>query len=159
MAKIVDTVLPLATSLAEKLGLELVDVEYVSEGGRMVLRVLIDKTGGVTLDDCEAMNRALSDELDRTDPIEQSYVLEVSSPGIERPLKKEADFIRFTGRQARVRLFSPFNGRKNFTGILRGFEDQHIVLETEQDALSRIPLAQVAKANLLFEESLPGKEA
>jgi ribosome maturation factor RimP len=150
VSKIAERIAQLATPLAENLGLELVDVEFVKEGGRLILRVSIDHEGGVTLEHCEALSRVLDEELDKADPIEPTYYLEVSSPGIERPLKKEADFIRFTGKVADIRLFSPLNGRKKFKGTLRGFEGQEIILEEDQQNLVRIPLEQVAKANLAF---------
>lgn len=150
MAKIADMVRDIAAPLAERLGLELVDVEFVREGGQMILRVFIDREGGVMLEHCETMSRSLDEELDRVDPIEQSYLLEVSSPGIERPLKKEADYIRFAGRQVKIKLFSPLNGQKNFTGTLRGLEGQELLLETENQELMQIPLSQVAKAHLAF---------
>lgn len=150
VAKIHERVAELAAPLAKKLNLELVDIEYVKEGSQMVLRVYIDRDGGIRLEDCEALNRVLSDELDRVDPIEESYLLEISSPGIERPLKKELDFIRFAGSAAQVKLYSPLNGQKSFTGTLRGFENEEILLEDEAKKLIRIPFSKVAKANLAF---------
>ena len=98
MAKLTDTLYTMAEPLAQKAGLELVDVELTTEAGRRVLRFLIDKEGGVTLDDCEAFSRLVDPELDRLDPIAGSYDLQVSSPGVERPLKKESDYQRFSGR-------------------------------------------------------------
>ncbi|MDW7650598.1 MAG: ribosome maturation factor RimP [Bacillota bacterium] len=150
MSQVVERVTKLAFPLAENLGLELVDVEFVKEGGRMILRVFIDREGGVTIDDCEALSRTLDVELDTVDPIEQAYYLEVSSPGIERPLKKDTDFVRFAGKTAEIRLYSPIEGRKKYKGILRGLENHDIILEDEQAKLIRIPLDQVAKANLAF---------
>jgi ribosome maturation factor RimP len=140
----------LAAPLATKLGLELVDVSYIKEGSRMTLRILIDREEGITISDCEAMSHLLGDELDRQDPIKSSYHLEVSSPGIERPLTKEADYIRFAGREIRIKLFVPLDGRKNLTGILRGIEDRDILLENEKKILQHIPLNQVVKANLMY---------
>jgi ribosome maturation factor RimP len=150
MAKVVERVTDLALPLAEQLGLELVDVEFLKEGGQHVLRVFIDRDGGITHSHCEDMSRALDEELDKVDPIEQNYVLEVSSPGIERPLKKEADYIRFSGRAIHVRLFSPLHGQKNFAGTLHGLEGENILLETEKQEILRIPLSQVSKAHLAF---------
>ena len=112
MSKIAADLFAVAEPLAAELQLELVDVEYVKEGGQYVLRFLIDKEGGVTLDDCEAFSRIMDSELDRLDPIAHSYQLQVSSPGIERPLKKAADYERFSGRLASLKLFAPLNGAR-----------------------------------------------
>jgi len=150
MSKINKIVTEIAAPLAEELGLELVDVEFVKESGQLILRVYIDREGGVMLEHCEVISRALDEALDSLDPIEENYLLEVSSPGVERPLKKAADYERFTGRDVKVRLFSSFDGQKSFTGTLRGLAGQEILLETEKQILVRIPLSQVAKANLTF---------
>lgn len=150
MAKVNELVAKIAAPLADAFGLELVNVEFVKEGGQLILRIYIDRDGGVMLDHCEMMSCALEEALDNLDPIEENYLLEVSSPGVERPLTKAADYERFAGRAVKLRLFSPVDGQKNFTGILRGLEGQAVLLETEEDALLRIPLSQVAKANLTF---------
>jgi len=150
MSKINKLVTEIAAPLADALGLELVDVEFVKEGGRMILRVFIDREGGVMLEHCETMSCALGEALDNQDPIEEHYLLEVSSPGVERPLKKAADYERFAGKVAKVRLFSSLNGKKIFTGTLCGLDGQYILLEAERQTLVRIPLSQVAKANLIF---------
>ena len=101
---------------------ELVDVEYVKEGGTWYLRAYIDKPGGITVDDCEVVSRALSDLLDKHDFIEDAYVLEVSSPGLGRPLKKEKDFARSIGEEVDVRTFRAISHQKEFTGILRDYD-------------------------------------
>src|SRR5690554_2185188 len=110
----VEIVAELAEQLAAPLRLEIVDVEFRREPGGRVLRVFIDKPGGVTLDDCQALSRRLSAKLDEVDPIEESYNLEVSSPGIERPLTKPKDYIRFAGHRVHVRTYGPVDGRRNF---------------------------------------------
>lgn len=138
----------LAEEVARPLGLEIVDVEFRRESGGRVLRVFIDKPGGVTLDDCEALSEELSRRLDEVDPIEESYSLEVSSPGIERPLKKPQDFERFAGRLVHVRTFGPIDGRRNFRGELLGLDGEQIIVRLEQGE-ARIPLEQVAKARLV----------
>lgn len=138
----------LAEELAGPLGLEIVDVEFQREAGGRVLRVFIDKPGGVTLDDCEALSQRLSQRLDEVDPIQESYSLEVSSPGIERPLKKPQDYARFAGRLVHVRTYGPVDGRRNFRGELLGLEDDVVVIRLEQGEV-RIPLQQVAKARLV----------
>ena len=140
----------LAAEIAGAFGLELVDAEYVKERGEYFLRVYIDKPGGVTLDDCEAFSVVLGERLDEVDPIPNSYSLEISSPGIERPLKKEADFERFAGRRVAVRTYAPLDGRKNWKGVLHGLSDGHVVLEVDGQRVT-IPLTSIAKAHLVAE--------
>ncbi len=137
----------LADSLAAQLQLELVDVEYVKEGPQWYLRVYIDKPGGVTLQDCTLFNQVLSTKLDEEDPIPSSYLLEVSSPGIDRPLKKDSDFQRFSGGLVEVRTYAPVDGRKKWRGRLVGYKDGFVELEVD-DRLLRIPRDKVAKASL-----------
>lgn len=108
---------------------ELVDVEYVKEGSSWYLRVYIDKPGGVTIDDCETVSRALSDILDTEDFIEDSYILEVSSPGLLRPLKKDKDFQRNIEKEVEVKLFKSFEGRKDYSGILKAFDPDTVTVE------------------------------
>ncbi len=146
--KVVAAVEELATPLVTGLGLELVDVEYVREGGRWYLRIFIDKPGGVTLDDCQAVSESLDPLLDEMDPIPHSYHLEVSSPGIERPLKKPADFERFSGRRVQVTTFTPQDGQKKFTGRLEGLRNEMVVLTLDDGRERYIPLPQVASARL-----------
>lgn len=147
---IVSTVTEMAEAIAESLGLEIVDVEYVKEGQGYFLRVFIDKPGGVGLDDCEALSRILSDRLDEVDPIPGSYSLEVSSPGLERPLKKPADFQRFSGQKVKVRTYAPIDGRKNWTGMLLGFSDGEVQLDVDGEPTA-IPFDSIAKAHLVAE--------
>lgn len=116
--------------LAEALSYELVDVEFIKEGANWYLRVYIDKPGGIAIDDCEAVSRQLSDRLDELDPIKQSYILEVSSPG-ERPLKKERDYDRFKGEWVEVKLYQPLDGRKLFEGKLMGLVDNNVKIVTD----------------------------
>ena len=107
--------------------LELVDVEYVKEGGEFFLRIYIDKDGGVSLNECELVTRALNPILDEKDPIKDNYYLEVSSPGLDRPLKKEKDFIRYAGYDVEIKLYKPLNGTKQLEGELIGLtEDKKI---------------------------------
>jgi ribosome maturation factor RimP len=150
VSKVAEKILPLVEPLAESLGLELVDVEFVKDGGGYILRILVDRDGGVTHKDCEALSSVLGDELDKVDPIEESYSMEVSSPGIERPLKKAGDFIRFAGSRVRVNLFSSLDGKKSIIGTLRGMEENLILVEDENNNFLKIPMAQVAKANLSY---------
>lgn len=131
-------------------GLELVDIEFVKEGESHYLRVFIDKPGGITLEDCKMVNEELSQGLDREDPISQSYILEVSSPGLNRPLKKDKDFQRFTGREVKIKTYVPLGEQKVFKGILKGFKQGIVSVETEA-GVKEIPLDKIAKANLVFE--------
>lgn len=117
----------LTLPITEKHNFELVDVEYVKEGGDYFLRVYIDKEGGITLDDCHAVSTGLSAELDEKDPIKDNYYLEVSSPGLDRPLKKEKDFERYIGRDVEVKLYKPIEGQKQFEGELLGLFDKDII--------------------------------
>jgi len=130
--------------------LELVDVEYVKEHESWILRVFLDKPGGIDLDDCQSVSQILDQKLDEEDPIPGSYSLEVSSPGLERPLKKEADFQRFAGRSVEIRTYRGIHGRKRFTGMLEGLLDQNVLLKWEGETIE-IPLELIAKANLAME--------
>lgn len=158
MAKIDVTarVTELAQPLTASLGLELVEVEYKQEGRQMILRLFIDREGGVTLDDCTAVSRELSEILDVEDFIPGRYNLEVSSPGLNRPLKKLSDYERFSGRLVKIRTFEPMtddagNKRKTFLGELVGVENGVVRLKLTEGQTAGIPLEKVAKANLEFE--------
>jgi ribosome maturation factor RimP len=158
MAKIdvVSRVTELAEPLAASLGLELAEVEYKQEGGRMVLRLFIDRDGGVSIDDCAAVSRELTEILDVEDFIRSRYNLEVSSPGLNRPLKKPSDYERFTGRLVKIRTFELLaddagNNRKTFIGELLGLEGGIVRLKLTEGQTASIPLEKVAKANLEFE--------
>ena len=117
--------------LMEAHGFELVDVEYVKEAGTWYLRAYIDKEGGIAVDDCEVISRALSDWLDKEDFIDDSYILEVSSPGLGRPLKKEKDFVRSMGKDVDVRLYRQLNKQKEFTGALSAYDENTVTLTME----------------------------
>lgn len=136
MAKVTDTVAALALPVVESTGCKLWDVEYVKEAGSWFLRVYIDKEGGVSIDDCEAVSRPLSDLLDQADPIEGSYTFEVSSAGAERPLKRPGDFARFMGSPVAVKLYKARNGRKEFAGVLAGYEDGNITVAVGDTAMT-----------------------
>ncbi len=110
---------------------ELVDVEYVKEAGNWYLRVYVDKEGGIAVDDCEVVSRALSDLLDAEDFVEDSYILEVSSPGLGRPLKKEKDFVRSIGKEVDIHLYKSIDRQKEFTGVLKSWSKEEIVLQIE----------------------------
>lgn len=133
MAKVTDTVAALALPVVESAGCKLWDVEYVKEAGQWFLRVYIDKEGGVSINDCEAISRPLSDLLDQADPIEGSYTFEVSSAGADRALKKPEHFAAFLGAEVEVKLYRPREGRKEFVGLLKGFQDGNVTLEIDGD--------------------------
>ena len=114
---------------------ELWDVEYVKEAGTWYLRAYIDKEGGIAVDDCEVISRILSDWLDQTDFIEDSYILVVSSPGLGRPLKKERDFERSLGEEVEIRLYKALNKQKEFTGILKAYDKETVTIETAEGEL------------------------
>ena len=136
MAKVTETVAALAAPIVEKAGCSLWDVEYVEEAGEWFLRVYIDKEGGVSIDDCEAVSRPLSDLLDEADPIEGSYTFEVSSAGADRVLKKPEHFEQFMNSEVEVKLYRPREGRKEFVGLLRGYEDGGVTLEVGNETQS-----------------------
>ena len=129
-------------------GFSLVDITYSGERGRSVLRVSIDKEGGVTLDDCVQVSRELGKFLDREETIHTSYVLEVSSPGLDRPLKKEEDFIRYSGRKVRIKTKDYVSGRRNFKGDLLGYTEGKVMVKVEGEEVFMIPLTSILKANL-----------
>ena len=117
--------------IIEEYKFELVDVEYVKEGANWYLRAYIDKEGGITVDDCEAVSRRMSDLLDEQDFIEESYIFEVSSPGLGRPLKKEKDFQRSLGKDVEIRLYQPLNKSKEYTGVLSAYDKESVVIRME----------------------------
>jgi ribosome maturation factor RimP len=140
----------LVEPVLDEIGFELVDVEYLSEHGRWVLRLYIDKDGGVNLDDCVRVSRELGDLIDVKDIIEHEYVLEVSSPGLNRPLVRETDFIKVIGKKIKVRMKEKIDGRMNFSGRLMDFKDQRLVVEIE-NRLIELPWSGIDKANLIYE--------
>lgn len=146
----------IAEGIIVSFGMELVDIEFKREGRQMVLRIFMDKVGGVTLDDCADVSRELSAVLDVEDFIPGTYNLEVSSPGLNRPLKKESDYKKYIGRFVKIRTFEPLpdaagNRRKTFLGVLTGYSDGIISVSLTEGQQAEIPLEKVAKANLEFE--------
>ena len=137
--------------IIEEFHFELVDVEYVKEGGNWYLRAYIDKEGGITVDDCEVVSRRMSDLLDEQDFIEESYIFEVSSPGLGRPLKKEKDFIRSQGESVEVKLFRPGDKQKEFTGILKAWDKDTVTLGFEEEAVLTIERDNIALIRLAFD--------
>ncbi|MDO4260507.1 MAG: ribosome maturation factor RimP [Eubacteriales bacterium] len=137
--------------IVEERHFELVDVEFVKEAGSWFLRAYIDKPGGITIDDCEAVSRVLSDLLDEENYIEEAYILEVSSPGLGRPLKKDKDFARSIGESVDVRLFRAVERQKEFTGILKAWDKDTVTLEFEDEATLVIERPNIALIRLAFD--------
>lgn len=138
-----------AEPVLRELGLELVEVQYRQESHGWVVRFFVDREGGVNLDDCATVSRAISTWLDVEDLIEHAYHLEVSSPGLERPLKKVEDFKRFAGRNARIKIKEPRDGQRVFTGILGEIQDNEFTLIVDEQPIN-IGFEEIAKARLLL---------
>ena len=132
-------------------GFELVDVEYVKEGGTWYLRAYIDKPGGITVDDCEVVSRRFSDILDEKDYIEDSYVFEVSSPGLGRPLKKEKDFRRNIGEEVEIRTYRTIDRQKEFTGILDSYDGASVTIAYEDGEKQTFNLEDIALIRLALD--------
>ena len=145
--KVTEIVAKLAEPVVKAHGCELWDVEYVREAGQWYLRLYLDKEGGVDILDCEAVSRKVSDLLDEADPIEASYMFEVSSAGAERVLKRPGDFERFMGSPVLVKTYKNRDGRKEFPGTLKGYEDGAVLLEMGKETL-RFEKAEIALVRL-----------
>ena len=141
----------LLAPIVEGQGFELVDVEYVKEGSTYYLRAYIDKEGGIAVDDCEVISRKLSDWLDKEDFIDDSYILEVSSPGLGRPLKKEKDYVRSMGREVEVRLYKAIDRQKEFTGTLSAYDDKTVTLTMEDGSEAVFEKADIALIRLALD--------
>ena len=137
--------------IVEEYGFELVDVEYVKEGSNWYLRAYIDKPGGIGVNDCEVVSRRLSDILDEKDYIEDSYILEVSSPGLGRPLKKEKDFARSLGEEVEVRTYRAIDRQKEFIGILKDYDKDTVTIEYEDGETMTFDKADIALIRLAFD--------
>lgn len=137
--------------LLEKHQFELVDVEYVKEAGNWYLRAYIDKEGGITVDDCEIISRRLSEWLDKEDFIADSYIMEVSSPGLGRPLKKEKDFARSLGDEVEVKLYKARNKQKEYRGILKAYDKDTVTLAIEDGTEEVFTRAEIALIRLAFD--------
>lgn len=141
----------LLNPIIDRNGFELVDVEFVKEGGNWYLRAYIDKPGGINVDDCEKVSRELSDLLDETDFIEESYILEVSSPGLGRPLKKEKDFQRSLGKEVEIRTYRMVDKKKEFTGILADYDKDTVTIEIENSERKTFDKGDIALIRLAFD--------
>lgn len=145
-AKTEELLIPIINDLS----FELVDVEYVKEGNDYYLRAYIDKEGGITIDDCETVSRRLELILDEKDFISDAYILEVSSPGLGRQLKKEKDYLRSIGKEVDIRLYKPIDKVKEMVGILKSYKEQKFVFEVDGRDIE-IELSQISRLNLHFE--------
>jgi ribosome maturation factor RimP len=151
MSKVTEVVEELAAPIVDGLGLELVEVEYVKEGKSWFLRVYIDKENGVDIEECGLVSEKLSEKLDEIDPIPHNYFLEVSSPGAERPLKKEKDFEKAIGKNVFVKTYEPIDGGKTFEGILTAFDGDTVSIEVKIKTRKKtveVPYEKVASARL-----------
>jgi len=147
---IVGNVTELIKPIIYEMGFELIDVEFLTERGRWILRIYLDKFGGITLDDCANVSREIGDLIDIKDIIQREYVLEVSSPGLNRPLKNEKAFLWAIGKKVKVSLNTPVDSRTNFVGYLREFQKGILRIETESGFFS-LPFADIKKARLVSE--------
>ena len=147
---IASTVRELITPVADELGYMIWDVEYVKEGADMILRITIDKDEGIDIEDCEKMSRAIDPVIDEADPIETSYRMEVSSPGVERTLTRPEHFEKCIGEQVEVRLYAPVNGQKQIVGTLSGADDKSITVTVGEESVT-LAKSAVAKAATVFE--------
>ena len=141
----------LITPILDRMNFELVDVEYVKEGGTWYLRAYIDKEGGITVNDCEAVAREMNEILDREDFVDDSYVFEVSSPGLGRPLKKEKDYIRSMGKEVEIRTYRAINREKEFYGILSAYDENTVTIKTEDENEMTFEKSDIALIRLAFD--------
>lgn len=156
MEKVTEIVARLAEPVINELGCELWDVEYVKEAGSFYLRLYIDKDGGVSIDDCERVSRAMDKVLDEADPVETSYIFEVSSAGAERQLKRPENFERFMGSAVVLRLYVPKNGQKEYSGTLAGYKDGDVTIQTPSGTLE-FQKNEVALVRLSIDNYLNGE--
>lgn len=153
---VLERIREMARGILEFEGMEYVHLEMKQIGGGAVLRLLIDREGGVTLDDCSRISRRLSAQLDVEDPIAHGYTLEVSSPGLDRPLFSDRDYERFAGQQVRVRTVAPRDGRRQFAGRLVGLADGLVRLVLDGDEEIALPREQIAEARIVPDLNRPG---
>ena len=147
---VIREVTKLIERILDEMDFDLVDIEYLLGRGKWILRIYIDKEGGITLDDCARVSREIGDLIDVKDIFQHKYVLEVSSPGINRRLRKEKHFLQAVGNKVKIKMIVPVNRRRNFTGYLRNVQDGTLYLEMGNDVV-RLSLENVEKANLVYE--------
>ena len=137
--------------IVDRMGFELVDVEYVKEGQEFYLRAYIDKPGGITIDDCVAVSREMNELLDEKDYIAGTYTFEVSSPGLGRPLKKEKDYVRSMGKELEIRTYKAIDKQKEFYGILTAYDQDTVTIVTEDDETLVFNKSDIALIRLAFD--------
>lgn len=148
---VVATVTELVSPVAKKMGIMLWDVEFVKEGSRKILRITIDSDAGIDIDTCERFHRTIDPMLDEADPIEESYYLEVTSPGLERQIKTDAHIEACTGEKVELRLYTPRNGAKSFVGVLAGLDGEgRVVIETDGGRME-FEKSEIAKLQTVFD--------
>ncbi len=150
LSRITDDVGKIVAPVAEKLGLRIWDIEFIKEGGERYLRVFIDKAGGVSIEDCEAFSRAMDKLLDEADPIDESYIFEVSSAGLERRLSRPSDFEEYMGSAVTLKTFSPRDGKKEFWGNLTSYEDGDVTIDIDGEP-ARFEKKEIASVRLRVE--------
>lgn len=151
MSKVIETVEQIALPIVTELGLEIIDIEYVKEGKNWFLRLFIDKDSGVDIEECGIVSERLSEKLDEIDPIPHNYYLEVSSPGAERPLKKQVDYEKAVGKHVYIKTYEPIDGEKVFEGTLKNFDGEVVTIELRVKTRLKtieIPYNKVAQARL-----------
>ena len=148
-SEIVDRVEKMVTAITDEKGYEMVDVEYVKEAGQFYLRVVVDKEGGISLNECEEVSRELSPKLDENDFIKENYYLEVSSPGIDRALKRDKEFVKYKGRDVEIKLYKAIDGVKQFEGELVGLDEENnivVIIKNEEMKYNRKDVAIIRLA-------------
>lgn len=148
--KIESTIRELIAPQIEAMGFDLVDIEYKKEGTQKILYVYADRPGGITLEECEKISRSIEPVLDQSDPISERYYLCVSSPGLDRPFRTVADYRRNVGKAIEIKLYAPYFNKKDYSGILKSVDDEHIILETGGQEIS-FRFADIARARLAIE--------
>lgn len=154
MSKVTDQVEAIVLPITEELGLELVDIAYEKEGKNWFLRVFVDRPGGIDIDECAAVSEKLSEKMDEQDPISENYFLEVSSPGAERPLKKEKDFENAVGKYVHVTSYEPIDSRKMWEGTLEAYDGEYLTITVKDKTRTltcKVPKEKVAKARLAIQ--------
>lgn len=148
-SEIVDRVEKMVTAITDEKAYEMVDVEYVKEAGQFYLRVVVDKEGGISLNECEEVSRELSPKLDENDFIKENYYLEVSSPGIDRALKRDKEFVKYKGRDVEIKLYKAIDGVKQFEGELVGLDEENnivVIINNEEMKFNRKDVAIIRLA-------------
>ena len=151
---LLDRIKNIVSNILSDNGIELADITYKREGHTRVLRILADKEGGITIDECARMNEIISEALDKEDFIEENYLLEISSPGLDRPLKTKKDFLRVKGKKIRIHTYESIDDKREFVGVLEAVEDDNITVSDENAKLTKVPLDKISKATFDYKSLL-----